>query len=147
MITNIQKLFLSSIFLLVIFSSCFKEDISRNTLLLTSQSWRFDAYGLDENNNGIVDETENSMQSCEQDDRFTFMMKGTGFFERNELSCTSGEPEIINFTWSFNNNESELAIFAAPEKINRLDENFLEVYFMDVNSLGEAVKYIRRFRH
>lgn len=121
--------------------------MSRNTSLLIDRSWQFDVYGLDENSNGVIDSSENSMQPCEVDDRFTFMVSGAGFFERNEMACTQGEPDIINFTWSFSNNETELTIFAAPEKINRLDENFLEVYFMDINSVGEPVKYIRRFKH
>ena len=57
------------------------------------------------------------------------------------------EPAVINFNWSFSNNGTELAIFAAPEKINKLDENILEVYYMDQNSQGQPVKYIRRFNH
>jgi len=121
--------------------------MSYNTAMLIDHSWRFEAYGLDENNNGIIEDSENSMQPCEADDRFTFMVSGAGFFERNEIACTQGEPDIINFTWSFSNNETELAIFAAPEKINRLDNDILEVYYMDINSIGQPVKYIRRFKH
>lgn len=138
---------LVSIFVLVLFSSCIKEDMSRNAALLIQHSWKFDSYGLDENNDGIIDASENIMMPCEVDDRFTFMINGAGFFERNEFSCSPGEPDIINFNWSLSNDETELAIFAAPEKINRLDENVLEVYYMDINSLGEPVKFIRRFRH
>ncbi len=138
---------LTGVFLLVFFSSCFKEDISHNIVFLTQGSWQFDIYGLDENNNGIIEESENNMLPCEVDDRFTFVINGAGFFERHELSCSPGDPDITNFTWRFSNNETELAIFAAPEKINKLDDNILEVYYMDVNSLGEPVKYIRRFRH
>ena len=121
--------------------------MSYKTSLLVDRSWKFDAYGLDENNNGMIEASENSMQPCESDDRFTFMVSGAGFFERSVIACTEGEPDIINFQWSFHNNETELAIFAAPEKINWLDETILEVYFMDVNSMGEPVKYLRRFKH
>jgi hypothetical protein len=142
-----RKLTLISLSLLVIFSSCFKDDISRNKVFLTQNIWQFDKYGLDENNNGSLEESENIMLPCEADDRFYFFISGAGFFERNELSCAEGEPDIINFRWSFSNNETELAIFAAPEKINRLDDNILEVYYIDVNSVGEPVKFIRRFRH
>lgn len=135
------------VLLFVLFSSCLKEDISRNTVFLVQHSWRFDVYGLDENNNGIIEESENIMMPCEEDDRFTFMVSGSGFFERDKLSCSLSEPDIINFSWSFYNNETELAIFAAPERISRLDDNILEVYYMDVNSLGQPVRFIRRFRH
>lgn len=132
---------------IILFSSCIKEDVSRNTEFLIQQSWKFDMYGLDENNNGLIELSENSMMACEEDDRFTFMVSGSGFFERNKLSCSLGEPDVINFKWSFHNNETELAIFASPEQISRLDDNILEVYYMDVNSQGQPVKFIRRFRH
>jgi len=145
--TNNRKLLLVNLLSLVLFTSCLKEDISRKTAFLVQRSWKFDVYGLDENNNGFIEQSENNMLPCEADDRFTFMVGGSGFFERNKLSCARLEPDVINFTWSFSNNETELAIFAAPEKINRIDENILEVYYMDVNSLGEPVKYIRRFIH
>jgi len=141
------KLIIISFILLLFFTSCLKEDVSRNTVFLIQHSWRFDVYGLDENNNGVIEASENSMLPCEDDDRFTFMVSGSGFFERHKLSCSLIEPDVINFTWSFSNNETELAVFAAPEKISRLDDNILEVYYMDINSLGQPVKFIRRFRH
>jgi len=145
--TTWLKLTLVSIFSVIILSACIKENIDRKTTLLVERSWRFERYGLDENNNGVIEDAENYMMPCEQDDVFTFMINGAGFFEGYELPCTEGEPAVINFTWSFSNNQTELAIFAAPEKINKLDENILEVYYMDQNLQGEAVKFIRRFRH
>ena len=145
--TTWLKLTLVSIFSVIILSACIKENIDRKTTLLVERSWRFERYGLDENNNGVIEDAENYMMPCEQDDVFTFMINGAGFFEGHELPCTKGEPAVINFTWSFSNNQTELAIFAAPEKINKLDDNTLEVYYMDQNLQGEAVKFIRRFQH
>jgi len=145
--TTWLKLTLVSIFSVIILSACIKENIDRKTTLLVERSWRFERYGLDENNNGVIEDAENYMMPCEQDDVFTFMINGAGFFEGYELPCTEGEPAVINFTWSFSNNQTELAIFAAPEKINKLDDNTLEVYYMDQNLQGEAVKFIRRFQH
>jgi len=145
--TTMQKLTLISIFSFIILSSCIKENIASKTTLLVERSWRFERYGLDENNNGVIEDAENYMMSCEEDDSFTFMIDGAGFFEGAALQCTEGEPAVINFSWSFRNNETELAVFAAPEKINKLDEDILEVYYMDQNLQGESVKFIRRFRH
>ena len=87
------------------------------------------------------------MLPCEADDIFTFNANGTGVFAGGAVPCSMGEPATISFNWSLSNNGTELAIFAAPEKINKLDENILEVYYMDQNSLGQPVKYIRRFKH
>ena len=87
------------------------------------------------------------MLACEVDDIFTFNANGTGLFTHGTVPCNMGEPATINFNWSLTNNGTELAIFAAPEKINKLDDSILEVYYMDVNSQGQPVKYIRRFKH
>ena len=121
--------------------------MSKRQAFLIEKSWVFESYGLDENNNGVIEASENILMPCELDDRFTFMANGEGFFEGGDSACTDGEPPIRNFIWSFSNDETELTVFAFPEKINRLDENFLEVYYMDQNSLGQPVKFIRRFRH
>lgn len=146
--TIIPKLIVS-LLLFIAFISCNKENkiLDRNTRLLIEDRWVFERYGLDENNNGIVEEAENNMLPCEADDIYAFYANGNGFYEGGPLACSNGETTIINFSWRFENNCTELAIFAAPEKISQLDENILEVYYMDVNSSGELVKYIRRFRH
>ena len=143
------KLIAIGLFLAFVFISCNKHDdiINRNTGLLIEKSWKFEIYGLDENNNGTIEESENNMLACEADDVYTFYANGGGVFEGGMVPCSMGEPPVINFTWRFVNNCTELAIFAAPEKINQLDENILEVYYMDLNSQGQLVKYIRRFRH
>ena len=132
-----------------IIMSCNKENelINRNTGLLIEKSWKFETYGLDENNNGVIEESENNMLACEADDIYTFYANGGGVFKGGTVPCSMGEPPVISFNWRFENNGTELAIFAAPEKINKLDENILEVYYMDQNSQGQPVKYIRRFKH
>lgn len=129
--------------------SCSKTDntAKSQTELLTQKSWKFEVYGLDENNNGIIEESENGMLACEADDVYIFNANGTGVYAGGALECSAGEPPTIDFGWTFSNNGTELAIFAAPEKINKLDENVLEVYYIDQNSHGQPVKYIRRFQH
>ena len=132
-----------------LFIACSKDQslTDTNTELLTKKSWKFEAYGLDENNNGVIDAGENNMMSCETDDFFTFNKDGSGYFLTGDAECTPGEPAVTNFTWTLSNNGTELAIFAAPEKISRLDDTVLEVYYMDQNSQGQDVKFIRRFNH
>jgi len=76
------------------FVSCNKEDdiINRNTGLLIDKSWKFEIYGLDENNNGIIEESENYMLTCEADDIFTFFANGGGIYEGGATPCSIGEP-------------------------------------------------------
>jgi len=147
--TIFLKLITISFFSTIICASCNKEaDVRKdNTALLIEKSWKFEIYGLDENNNGVIEETENNMLPCEADDVYTFYVNGEGVYNGGIMPCSMGETPVINFNWRFENNYTELAIFAAPEKINQLDENILEVYYMDVNSQGQSVKYIRRFMH
>ena len=115
--------------------------------MLIENDWKFEFYGLDENNNGLIDESENAMQECEADDILIFNVGGSGLLNRGITICSQGETTTSNFSWNFYNNETELAIFASPEKISILNENTLEVYYMDQNLQGQSVKYIRRFRH
>ena len=147
--TIFLKLIIISFFSAIICISCNKADdiLNRNTALLIDKSWKFEIYGLDENNNGVIEETENNMLPCEADDVYTFYANGGGAFKGGTAPCSMDETPVINFNWRFENNCTELAIFASPEKINHLDENILEVYYMDVNSQGLPVKYIRRFMH
>src|SRR5688572_23997038 len=147
--TKALKSITIGLFSSIIFVSCSKKDntTKSQTEFLTQKSWKFEIYGLDENNDGIIEESENGMLACEADDVYTFNANGTGVYSGGALECSSGEPPTIDFGWTFSNNGTELAIFAAPEKINKLDENVLEVYYIDQNSQGQPVKYIRRFRH
>ena len=131
------------------FISCSKEDkvLEHNTSLLIARPWVFEKYGLDENNNGTIEDTENFMLPCEADDNYAFYANGSGVYAGGTVPCSIDETAVINFNWRFENNCTELAVFAAPEKISQLDETILEVYYMDVNSSGQPVKFIRRFRH
>jgi hypothetical protein len=144
-----SKIFVVVLLAITVCASCNKENdaLSKNTTLLIDKGWKFDFYGLDENNNGMIDESENDLQSCELDDIFTFNVNGTGSLARGTTACSVGDPNIVNFNWLFSNNETELAIFAAPEKISILNETTLEVYYMDQNIQGQAVKYVRSFKH
>jgi len=147
--TITPKLITISLFSVIIITSCSKEEdiMTHKTMLLTQKEWKFDIHGLDENNDGVIEQSENTMYPCEVDDIFKFNPDCTGVYSAGTLPCSEGEPSTINFDWRFLNHGTELAVFAAPEMINRLDANFLEVYYMDENSLGQPVKYIRRFKH
>ena len=135
--------------LLIIIISCSKEDdaITQKTMLLCEREWKFEAHGLDENNNGVIETSENRMYACEQDDIYQFNANCTGVFTSGTMHCSVDEEPTVNFYWRFLERGTQLAVFAAPEMINRLDENTLEVYYMDEDSVGNPVKYIRRFKH
>ena len=147
--TIVRKFFVLPLISISILISCSKEadTMDNKTEFLVKAPWKFERHGLDENNDGHIEESENSMLACEADDVFTFYPNCTGVFSAGTIACSEGEPGAINFEWRLLNRGTELGVFAAAEMINRLDENILEVYYMDENSIGQPVKYIRRFRH
>ena len=147
--TIVRKFIAISLIAISIFTSCSKESdtLDSKTVFLVKEPWKFESHGLDENNNGTIEESENSMLACETDDIYTFYPNCTGLFSAGTFACSAGEPATINFEWRLLNNGTALGVFAAAETINRLDESILEVYYMDENSMGQPVKYIRRFHH
>lgn len=147
--TITPKLIVVGLFATAIAASCKKDDVgpSINTIFLTQQPWRFEIYGLDENNDGTIDASENSMFPCESDDAFTFYANGTGIYTAGTVKCTPDDPPILSLNWNFSNNETELQIFSSPEKISKLDNTTLEIYYQELNSQGQTVKYIRKFKH
>ena len=136
----IGLLFVSGLF------SCTKQTVKSNTEFLTQRSWKFVTQGLDENNNGLIEDSEAEMLSCQEDDQFSFNVNGSGTYIFGTLQC-SPDDQNMTLTWRFSNNETELAIFAYPEKIKKLDDNTLEIYLERENSVGQTVKYIRKFQH
>ena len=147
--TTISLLF--TVFVIAAVTSCKKNSTpppnnKSNTELLTQKAWKFETRGLDENNNGTIEESESDMLTCQLDDVFTFYTNSTGSYVTGSEQCA---PDDLNttFNWYFASNETELAIFAYPEKISKLDENTLEIYTDDQNSQGQPVKYITRFKH
>jgi len=143
-------LFVFTLFSLVVVSSCKKNSTTTvtksRTQLLTQMAWKYDLHGLDENNNGVIDQAENDMPYCQSDDVYTFSSNGTGTYMSGDLQCAPDDANT-GFTWSFANNETQLTIISFTQAISRLDDNILEVYYEDQNSQGQTVKYITRFKH
>ena len=142
--------FATALLFLASLNSCKKETSQNpgksNTELLTQKTWKYEIRGLDENNNGTIEASESDMLPCQSDDSFIFYPQGNGIYKPGSNQCA---PDDINtdFNWYFSANETELAIFAYPEKVYKLDENILEIYHDDQNTQSQTVKYITRFQH
>lgn len=144
--TTFIALIIACVFLAVL-TSCGKDTTSKtNTQFLIQQAWKIETHGLDENNNGVIEQSESDMLSCQVDDVFTFSPGGAGIYSPGSLTC-SPDDSTSHFNWSFSNNETELSIAAYPEKISELNDNTLEIYYDEQNSQGQTVKYIERFKH
>jgi len=143
-------LFVFGTFSLLIMLSCKKSSVSAltksRTELLTQQAWKAGLHGLDANNNGIIDPSENDMPACQTDDKYSFYSNGTGLYSSGDLQCAPDDSTTV-FTWALSNNDSQLTIFNFTQTVSKLDDNTLGVYYEDQNSSGQAVKYITTYQH
>jgi hypothetical protein len=143
-------LFLFGTFSLTIILSCKKSSVSAltksRTELLTQQAWKSGSHGLDVNNNGIIDPSENDMPPCQIDDKYSFYPGGTGLYSSGALQCAPDDSTTV-FTWALSNNDSQLTIFNFTQAVSRLDNSTLEVYYEDQNASGQTVRYITTYTH
>lgn len=98
--------------LLFVLHGCSKPDQQDNPTvnrekLLTQKPWRLFSYGLDVNNNGITDPSEEAINNCEEDNTYSFALNGSGVVSENTEIC-QGNNALGSFQWSFINNETEL---------------------------------------
>lgn len=113
---------------IVAMASCNKdeqESLSPKTPeeLLTRQEWFILTAGFDDNGNGIVDQTENTVQDCQKDNTITYNLNGTGISRDNQLIC--GGPPTTTFTWRLLNNNTELEVSSQLMKILSITETNL----------------------
>ena len=98
-----------------------------NTQLLTQKQWILSAAGFDDNKNGNVDETENTLTECQRDNIYTFNANGTGNISDNILVCN--EHVNATFSWKLLNNDQEIEINSQPYVILHITEdNLLMAY-------------------
>jgi hypothetical protein len=103
-------------FSVLLFSACNKDDEPKQpskTELLTSQSWKYDSGGVDQDRNGTIDFTFAStglLQPCILDNTGTFNANGTGVADEGATKCSLTAPQTNSFTWNFLNNETELNV-------------------------------------
>jgi hypothetical protein len=135
------------VIMLAILAGCKKDDNNVDkektaTELLTQKEWIIAGAGFDDNNNGVLDPVENTLQDCQKDNSYKFNANGTGMALDNAVNC--GVPINNNFNWRFINNETGLEISAQPSFILKLNETEL-IFNPDLPGL--TVKLILMYRH
>jgi hypothetical protein len=130
--------------MLVATTACRKKGDDTNkskTELLTQHSWRHEAYGTDDNNDGTID-TPVAMDACRNDDLISFATNGSGTFNQGSDLCFPASPVVQDFTWEFTNNESKLVYAGGTNTIISLTDHKM-VLAVDESS----VRYIVVFKH
>ena len=124
---------------LMFFISCSKENVKEDeqellaqkspgqkspTQLLTKKPWLLTKAGFDDNNNGLVDDEENIIDVCQQDNIYTFNNSGSGSITDNGVTCSPPQPPS-NFSWKLLNGNRVLEFNLQKYFIERLDEDEL----------------------
>ena len=96
--------------------SCDKDEENTEptkTEMLTSQSWKYNDGGVDQDRNGTIDFTFAStgvLQPCMIDNTGTFSPNGTGVADEGATKCSVSAPQTAQFTWAFVNNETAMNV-------------------------------------
>jgi len=92
---------------LVIAVSCKKSSPDKpadktKTELITQSTWKFD--------NAKVAGTDISslLDDCDKDNTVTFSSNGSGIVDEGTSKCDPTDPQTVDFSWNFNNNETTL---------------------------------------
>lgn len=133
--------------LAIVIMGCDKEktDLAQKKTaaqMLTQKEWILTGAGFDDNKNGILDDTENTIQECQKDNTYIFYSNGTGSSLDNILSC--GSPVNNDFTWQFLQNDTKLLILTEQLFILQLDE---EKLVLNPDLPGLEVKFIMQYKH
>jgi hypothetical protein len=136
----------------LLLSSCRKEKDGREpeekkplVELLTQQKWILAGYGFDDNNNKRIDDTENMIEDCQNDNSYEFFRDSTGVVKENEKVCGAGAP-VTNFTWGLGNGNKELFLSFIPATIEQLDEVSL-VLRHRIPGLNDSARFTTVFKH
>lgn len=125
------------LFCFIFIVACKKDKQPRTPAqILISRPWTMQGVGFDDNRNGLIDQVENMLTACQQDNAHEFRFDGTGIIRDAGLSCDS---PVHNFKWKLVNNNTELDLeyYVAPiielseRKMILTDQylvNFLVVY-------------------
>lgn len=104
---NFILIALVAVFSAAIFFACSKDDEKTKTEMLTSGSWRMSAATVSPALQGITD-LYSLLPSCTKDDFTTFNANGTKVDDEGATKCDPDDPQTVNGTWEFAENETKL---------------------------------------
>ena len=133
-----------------IYSSCNKNDYNppapkTKTQLITQSTWKFKS--------ATVGGSPYTFPSCQTDNILSFSTAGTGTVDEGATKCNAGDPQTNNFTWVFQNSETEI-LLSAPiftngsntVTVNSITETEL-VLSMPVSTPGPVLIVQVTFQH
>lgn len=138
--------------MLLALNSCRKEKEGREPAkektaveLLTQKKWILISYGFDDNNNQQVDEHENMIHDCQDDNSYEFFRDSTGLVKENDKVCGTGNP-VSAFTWHFANGNKELVLTWNTASVLALNETSL-VMRHQIPGLRDSARFTAVYKH
>ena len=136
--------------MLLALNSCKKEKDERvkektAVELLTQKKWILIRYGFDDNDNQQVDEHEDMIQDCQDDNSYEFFRDSTGLVKENEKVCGTGDP-VSDFNWHFANGNKELVLSWDTARVLALNETSLVLRFQ-IPGLQDSARFTIVYKH
>ncbi len=93
--------------------SCQKNgDNKSNMELITSSAWKYDTASIDINQDGTAETPlpPGFLLACDADNTVTLNTDGSGVVNEGGTKCSPANPQTVNITWSFKDNEKVINI-------------------------------------
>jgi hypothetical protein len=139
---------------LTIWSGCHKSSSSpsnTNMDLITLAAWKYDTSGIDLNKDGVVSIGDTTVPLCEKEYTYLFNKDSTGILTEGTTKCNPSDPQTMNFTWSFTNNQTGLIASFSPLLSGGLNIFTLNttslILYKDTSLLGSSFRYIISLKH
>lgn len=85
---------------------------SERMQLITSAAWKYDNAGIDLTGDEVGDfpVPESLLGDCDKDNVITLKADSTGTIDEGLTKCDPDDPQTVNITWEFKNNETVINV-------------------------------------
>lgn len=112
-----KVIFLSSVAMALFTIGCSKDNDDDNgpserMQLITSASWKYDNAQIDYDKDGTGDSDlpAGILEDCDKDNIITLRTDSTGTIDEGTTKCDVGDPQTVDITWEFKENETVINI-------------------------------------
>lgn len=97
---------------LVISFGCKKGSSKSRTELITSATWKFESAAVDANMDGVAESPvpPGYLEDCDLDNTVLLKTDGSGVVDEGGTKCDLNNPQTIDITWTFKDNEKVINI-------------------------------------
>lgn len=128
-----KKVVLTLVCFVFLIGACKKDESQEvkksNTEYLTTGVWYLRAFTINPGvviGNSTVTDFYATLPACEKDDFQKFSANGTAVTDEGPSKCDPSNPQLDDFTWAFEANESKVVFdLNQPYDLNKLDVNNL----------------------